>query len=237
MAAPIHGKPIPRKTLTELLPVTFTIEASAHSSCTAAVLDAKRSGTDVPSATKVMAVISSSMSAAQPKSSARSPMMRVSQAMCPSEQKKQTQPPAKAGGGVESANRNCHGNQTACVTYSPAVGPSWAAVVTWMASLIWSHQRSKPSLTSLTFPMLSRNMVNLVRRRPSGGTELMMFTVRQHLSGPPSLFGLNSRPPVASSRTIWKLSFCSPIDFGRTEKVMSTMETPSLNTSSPSCST
>lgn len=41
-AAPnVHGKPRPKKTFTELLPVTLPTEASAVGSCTAAVRDAK----------------------------------------------------------------------------------------------------------------------------------------------------------------------------------------------------
>ena len=55
MLAISHGKPRPRKTLTELLPVTFPIALSAYFSFIAAARLAKRSGRDVPSATKVMA--------------------------------------------------------------------------------------------------------------------------------------------------------------------------------------
>ena len=56
MAAMLQGSPRPRKTLTELLPVTFPMALSACFSCMAAVLDANRSGRDVPRATNVMAV-------------------------------------------------------------------------------------------------------------------------------------------------------------------------------------
>ena len=52
-----HGSPSPRKTLTQLEPVTLPTELSADSSACAAVLDANRSGTEVPSATKVIAVL------------------------------------------------------------------------------------------------------------------------------------------------------------------------------------
>ena len=57
MDAMIQGSPSPRKTLTELLPVTFPMELSAVFSLTAAILLAKVSGREVPRATKVMAVI------------------------------------------------------------------------------------------------------------------------------------------------------------------------------------
>lgn len=57
MEAIIHGIPRPMNTLTELLPVTFPIALSAVFSDTAAILLAKVSGSDVPRATNVMAVI------------------------------------------------------------------------------------------------------------------------------------------------------------------------------------
>ena len=52
----VQGNPRPKKTLTELDPVTLPIELSAVFSDCAACLDAKRSGSDVPNATKVIAV-------------------------------------------------------------------------------------------------------------------------------------------------------------------------------------
>ena len=55
MLAISQGKPRPRKTLTELLPVTFPMALSAYFSFIAAARLAKRSGRDVPSATKVIA--------------------------------------------------------------------------------------------------------------------------------------------------------------------------------------
>ncbi len=51
-----HGSPSPRKTLTELDPVTFPIALSAFFSFAAAALLAKVSGREVPRATKVIAV-------------------------------------------------------------------------------------------------------------------------------------------------------------------------------------
>ena len=56
MAAIVHGNPRPKKTLTELEPVTLPMELSAVFSDCAACLDAKRSGSEVPRATKVIAV-------------------------------------------------------------------------------------------------------------------------------------------------------------------------------------
>ncbi len=48
-----HGKPKPRKTLTELLPVTLPIALSAVFSFLAAIALANVSGSDVPRATKL----------------------------------------------------------------------------------------------------------------------------------------------------------------------------------------
>ena len=52
-----HGRPRPRNTLTELLPVIFPIALSAVLSPHAAALEANVSGKEVPRATKVIAVI------------------------------------------------------------------------------------------------------------------------------------------------------------------------------------
>jgi hypothetical protein len=55
MAAISHGSPSPRNIFTELLPVTFPTALSAVFSLIAATLLAKRSGSEVPIETKVMA--------------------------------------------------------------------------------------------------------------------------------------------------------------------------------------
>ena len=57
MDAISQGRPSPRNTLTELLPVIFPIALSAFFSPTAAALEAKVSGKDVPRATNVIAEI------------------------------------------------------------------------------------------------------------------------------------------------------------------------------------
>lgn len=57
MVAISQGRPRPKKTFTELLPVMFPIDVSAYCSFNAAVLLAKVSGSDVPIATKVIAVM------------------------------------------------------------------------------------------------------------------------------------------------------------------------------------
>src|SRR5206468_265881 len=55
MAAINHGRPSPKNTLTEFDPVTFPIALSAYFSWIAATLLANKSGSDVPSDTKVIA--------------------------------------------------------------------------------------------------------------------------------------------------------------------------------------
>lgn len=58
-AAKTHGSPSPRKTLTELDPVTLPTAESAYSLDYAAVILAKVSGSEVPRATRVIAVTES----------------------------------------------------------------------------------------------------------------------------------------------------------------------------------
>ena len=103
-----QGIPKPRKTLTELLPVTLPMQLSAYFSFAAAVLLANRSGRLVPRATNVMAVAASSRPTRQPKMEARSPMMAVRPPMKARATKKQIQPPElrNEGGGIH-ANITC----------------------------------------------------------------------------------------------------------------------------------
>lgn len=72
-----HGSPRPRKTLTELDPVTFPIAESAYYEFWAAVTLAKVSGRDVPTATIVIAVIAGGSPTTHPRSSATSPTIPV----------------------------------------------------------------------------------------------------------------------------------------------------------------
>ena len=76
-AADSHGRPRPRKTFTLLEPVMLPMEASAYGSCLAAVIEANVSGKDVPSATRVIAVVDK-LSPKQPTWLARSPISAVS---------------------------------------------------------------------------------------------------------------------------------------------------------------
>jgi len=93
VAAITHGRPSPRKTLTELEPVTFPTAASAYFSCWAAVIEAKVSGREVPKATNVIAVTPGLIPRTHPKRPANSPTMYVTKPMKASEIKKQGIPP------------------------------------------------------------------------------------------------------------------------------------------------
>eukprot|EP00966_Prymnesium_polylepis_P122975 2843160-Prymnesium_polylepis.1 len=79
------------------------IDASAYGSCSAAALDANVSGSDVPSATSVIAVSGVEMPSRQPTWWATSPMTAVSAPIPPSDMKKAGQPPQIDAGGT-SAN-------------------------------------------------------------------------------------------------------------------------------------
>jgi len=85
--------PIPRKTLTALLPVTLPIDESAYWSLMAATLLANVSGRLVPRATNEIAVTASFRPIVQPKLDARSPMKAVSTPIPDIDTVKQAQPP------------------------------------------------------------------------------------------------------------------------------------------------
>mmetsp|Transcript_127643 Transcript_127643/g.369541 ORF Transcript_127643/g.369541 Transcript_127643/m.369541 type:complete len:244 (-) Transcript_127643:1147-1878(-) len=239
MDAHIHGKPMPRKMFTELLPVTFTIEASAYSSCFAAVRDAKRSGTEVPKATMEMAVMASGMPSAQPKSSARSPMMTVRMPMPIREKTKQTHPPRKMGGGVPIAKGTFQGTQMACTIQSwiDAASCSSRLPLQYKDSRICSFHCVVPNRISSMFTIPSKKVYTLSLIVRGRGFSLMRCTVNMFFSAPPSRLGLKLTVPVSSSMTIWNLSCFSPCDFGRIVNSISCSITLSRNINSFSSST
>ena len=79
-------------------------------SASAAEREAKVSGSEVPSATKVMAVIASGMPSTQPKRAATSPMIAVTAPMQTSATTKVAFPPKKRVGGMH-ANSSFHGKE------------------------------------------------------------------------------------------------------------------------------
>ena len=91
--------------------MTFPIELSAVFSWHAACLEAKRSGTEVPRATKVMAVTLSLSPTRQPKMEARSPTIAVRTVISASAEMKASQPPQIWAGGTK-AKRSCHEEKT-----------------------------------------------------------------------------------------------------------------------------
>ena len=72
-----HGRPSPKKMLTEFDPVTLPTAESAYSEVCAAMTDAKVSGIDVPMATKVIAVIAGFIPATHPRTVATLPTIAV----------------------------------------------------------------------------------------------------------------------------------------------------------------
>lgn len=100
-----HGSPSPKKTFTEFDPVTLPIAASAQSEVLAAVILAKVSGSEVPKATRVIAVTESLIPATHPRTVAISPITRVTQPMKNNEAPKHPYPPQQFGGGIV-ANTN-----------------------------------------------------------------------------------------------------------------------------------
>lgn len=92
IAANVHAIPMPKNTFTALLPVTFPIEESAYLSFCAAILLANVSGTDVPNATKEIAVTESLRPIVHPKCDARSLINAVKTPITKMDTKKHAQP-------------------------------------------------------------------------------------------------------------------------------------------------
>mmetsp|Transcript_26483 Transcript_26483/g.53129 ORF Transcript_26483/g.53129 Transcript_26483/m.53129 type:complete len:223 (-) Transcript_26483:800-1468(-) len=113
----IHGKPRPRKTLTEFDPVTLPMALSAVSSARIASTEAKVSGREVPSATTVKAVTVSLSPTRHPKMEARSPIMAVTTPISASATEKHAQPPQMFGGGTIAAT-SFHPMLSQCMTQS-----------------------------------------------------------------------------------------------------------------------
>ena len=100
-----HGRPRPRKTLTEFDPVTLPMAESAYSDDWAAVTLAKVSGREVPMATKVMAVIDGSNPTTHPRRPATDPTIAVIKPMRVNATKNAGTPPPILTGGT-TANNN-----------------------------------------------------------------------------------------------------------------------------------
>ena len=88
ITATSHGKPNPKKTLTELDPVTLPTAESAYFSAYAAAILAKVSGSEVPKATIVIAVMPASIRRIHPKSVANSATIAVTIPIITKEMKK-----------------------------------------------------------------------------------------------------------------------------------------------------
>mmetsp|Transcript_103499 Transcript_103499/g.331841 ORF Transcript_103499/g.331841 Transcript_103499/m.331841 type:complete len:233 (+) Transcript_103499:1510-2208(+) len=227
----VQGRPIPKKTFTELLPVTLTMDASASSSRQAAQREAKRSGMEVPRATKVMAVMESSIPVTQPKSSAKSITQVVTPPMSTKDMMKHNQPPQRLAGGRRTENANFQGTLTTCKTHSVVEGGALSSSASLSSSLSpTSVTASTMSLYHLDAPHLNESMLtirssHLLARRATLKRATLSFsfwivTVSTQRSPPPSSWGSKMTPPSAPSKMSWNSSLCSPIRFG--SKVMGT---------------
>jgi len=90
-----HGRPSPKKTLTEFEPVTFPTAASAYLSAVAAAIEAKVSGREVPRATNVIAVIDGLIPRMHPNKLANSPTTAVTIPINPRAVQKHAHPPSQ----------------------------------------------------------------------------------------------------------------------------------------------
>ena len=93
MTAMTQGRPRPKKTFTEFEPVTFPTAASAQGLSLAAVMLAKVSGSEVPMATKVIAVTPGFSPMTHPIEPAISPTTAVSAPINAMAARKQGMPP------------------------------------------------------------------------------------------------------------------------------------------------
>mmetsp|Transcript_15500 Transcript_15500/g.28478 ORF Transcript_15500/g.28478 Transcript_15500/m.28478 type:complete len:234 (-) Transcript_15500:1167-1868(-) len=230
MEAIIHGKPKPRKTFTELLPVTFPTAMSAVGSSTAATFDANVSGKEVPIATIVMAVTPGLRPRTQPSSPARSPMKPVNSPIMASATQKQSQPLQYAGGGTK-ANKTFHGKAMMCKVHSPAV-----ASCTWSSSLAEFGRKAEnhcsfhsrvPCCQASKFILLSMSR-RMLFVKPAARSEVMLTPQIAKSSS------THCVRPGMSLRTTKKRSLPSQEGFGRILMTTSCDITPGRNTNSPS---
>mmetsp|Transcript_4515 Transcript_4515/g.12091 ORF Transcript_4515/g.12091 Transcript_4515/m.12091 type:complete len:207 (-) Transcript_4515:35-655(-) len=205
------------------------MDASAHSSARAAETEANRSGIDVPRATKVMAVIESSMPVTHPKSSAKSMTMQVTPPMQSSEVVKHAQPPSHPAGGTITAKRSFQGRPTMWKNQSAVLGCSSSS-----ATL-----KTDSTTSSYHSPMLARIMSIVMWMRmllrlstESFSFSLRIVTVNTPVCEPAVLVGFSTAPPRTSSRTMtnWRLS--SPIFFGSSLTTTVACVVPCANSSS-----
>lgn len=119
VAAITHGRPRPKNTFTELDPVTFPTAESAYYEDCAATLLAKVSGSEVPIATKVIAVTDCSSPATHPKTVATSPTIAVTKPINARAIMNAGNPDPIFGGGTR-ANRTFHPIVAKCIKASPS---------------------------------------------------------------------------------------------------------------------
>jgi hypothetical protein len=116
-----QGSPSPRKTLTELEPVMLPIELSAVGSWSAAMREASVSGSDVPSATRLMAATDGGMPMQHERTVVVSSRKKVMMPIRAIESTKHGYPIHSPAGG-RSAPSTFHTTETRCRAQSEALG-------------------------------------------------------------------------------------------------------------------
>lgn len=112
-----HGRPRPTKTFTEFEPVTLPIAESAVSEVLAAVILAKVSGSDVPTATSVIAVTASARPSVHPSTVATSATTAVMVPIKARATRKAGMPPQVSTGGM-NAKSTFQPMQAKCINAS-----------------------------------------------------------------------------------------------------------------------
>mmetsp|Transcript_18148 Transcript_18148/g.51812 ORF Transcript_18148/g.51812 Transcript_18148/m.51812 type:complete len:212 (+) Transcript_18148:787-1422(+) len=207
------------------------MEASAVGSSFAARKEAKRSGIEVPTATKVIAVTISGMFITQPNNSAKSETMAVSTLIHSKDKKKDNHPPKKVVGG-STTNSSFQGRETTWQIQSTVEAPfcSSALPLTYTAFEICSFQSAKP---------LARPCKEIARSRVARiGREVdftgSRMTVRIAESSPPSSSASNRRaPPCGFARTMMSLHSLRQSGRRQTFKAISCCASPALKAISP----
>mmetsp|Transcript_104825 Transcript_104825/g.326865 ORF Transcript_104825/g.326865 Transcript_104825/m.326865 type:complete len:214 (-) Transcript_104825:247-888(-) len=208
--------------------------ASAVGSTRAAEREAKRSGMEVPRATKVSAVRMSGTSTTQPKSSARSESTAVRPAIMASEPQKHGHPPKRLNGGT-GKKRILNGKQTKWNTQSRKVAVLCSSLLPlqYMALMLCLPQSTMLSRTPSTFTRDPANPAQPALPASPPSADGKMITVKIADSSPPSSSGLK-RAPSACSNTRKKMRSALPLALGKTRSSTLACETPGSNSRSPS---
>mmetsp|Transcript_44107 Transcript_44107/g.117034 ORF Transcript_44107/g.117034 Transcript_44107/m.117034 type:complete len:331 (-) Transcript_44107:940-1932(-) len=223
-----HGMPSPRNTLTELLPVTLPMLLSAVASWTAAVMEAKVSGRDVPMATTVIAVMESSQCSAQPNMLAKSPMIAVRPPISTKDTMKHNIPSQRLGGGT-IADITFHGIMTMWLAQAPA--PAWPSSLSKItASLNCSLQLWLPAANFCELGVMASKKG---KSQSSCAGSPKIVTVRMQHSSDPSVLASKRAPPLALSMMSRNCPVFTPRPLGKISNSMLFCPSPGAKCRTP----